>query len=176
MSHQPKKSLSVTCSVRKSRCGRPLVRNESHGIEDRHHGVQATYAPRLSCGSKDARARARWNRKETKSRFDLSSHVRIGSFSPLTSKDGNQHMYRLAWTDECNDLVGEFKSFTTMYVYYGCWKMNIRKQDRHKHALLSHAGMYQCVRIPLRHKNPPDCFQRALDLLLTKYNSKTCLV
>lgn len=36
--------------------------------------------------------------------------------------------------------------------------------------------MFQCTSIPLALTNAPTCFQRTLDLILTNYKGKTCLV
>ena len=54
--------------------------------------------------------------------------------------------------------------------------MDIHPKDRHKTAFVRHSGTYECLRMPFGLTNAPASFQRALDMILTKYKWKTCLV
>ena len=90
----------------------------------------------------------------------------------MTVKDS----YPLPRMDECIDSLGEAKVFTTLDAYSGYWQMPIREEDRDKTAFVCHAGTYQYRRMPFGLTNAPASFQRALDLILTKYKWKTCLI
>ena len=90
----------------------------------------------------------------------------------MTLKDS----YPLPRMDDCIDSLGNAKFFTTLDAYSGYWQMNIRKRDRHKTAFVTHSGAYQCIRMPFGLTNAPASFQRALDMILTKFKWKTCLV
>ena len=78
--------------------------------------------------------------------------------------------------DECIDSLGYSKIFTTLDAFSGYWQMKVAKEDRHKTAFTCHAGTYQCVRMPFGLTNAPATFQRGLDIVLTKFKWKTCLV
>lgn len=55
--------------------------------------------------------------------------------------------------------------------------MDICEQDRHKTGFICHAGIFQCVWMKFGFlTNGPACFQQYLEIILTKYNWKTCLV
>lgn len=54
--------------------------------------------------------------------------------------------------------------------------MNIRKKDRPKIALLFHARTVRCVWGAFRLTNDLAYFQRALDIIPTKYKWKTFLI
>ena len=107
-------------------------------------------------------------KKDGKLRFCID-YRRLNS---MTVKD----TYPLPRMDECIDSLGDAQYFTTLDAYSGYWQMRIRKQDRPKTAFVCHAGTFQCTRMPFGLTNAPACFQRALDLVLTKYKWKTCLV
>lgn len=54
--------------------------------------------------------------------------------------------------------------------------MNTQKQDKPKMAFDCHSGVFQFIRMQFSLKNAPGCFKRALDIVLTRYFWKTCLV
>ena len=84
--------------------------------------------------------------------------------------------YPLPRIDDCIDSLGDAVIFSTLDANSGYWQMKIRKQDRHKTAFVTHSGVYQYVRMPFGLTNAPASFQRALDLILTKFKWKTCLI
>ena len=90
----------------------------------------------------------------------------------LTVKDS----YPLPRMDECIDSLGDAQVFTTLDAYWGYWQVPVNPQDRTKTSLVCHAGQYQCVRMPFGLTNAPATFQRALDIVRTKFKWKSCLV
>ena len=84
--------------------------------------------------------------------------------------------YPIPRMDECINSLGDARIFSTLDAYSGYWQMNVAKEDRHKTAFVCHSGTFQCKRMPFGLTNAPATFQRALDLILTKYKWKTCLV
>lgn len=54
--------------------------------------------------------------------------------------------------------------------------MNIRKQYRHKTEFICQPGEFQFIGMSFSLTNAPECFQRALDIILTKYKCNTFLV
>ena len=107
-------------------------------------------------------------KKDGKLRFCIDYR----KLNSMTVKD----TYPLPRMDECIDTLGEAQYFTTLDAYSGYWQMKIRKEDRYKTAFVCHEGTFQCKRMPFGLTNAPACFQRALDLILTKFKWKTCLV
>ena len=107
-------------------------------------------------------------KKDGKLRFCIDYR----KLNSMTVKD----TYPLPRMDECIDSLGESEYFTTLDAFAGYWQINLRKRDRHKTAFVCHAGTYQYKRMPFGLTNAPACFQRALDMILTKYKWKTCLV
>lgn len=90
----------------------------------------------------------------------------------MTLKDS----YPLPRMDDCIDSLGQAKIFSTLDAYSGYWQMHIREEDRPKTAFVTHSGTYQYIRMPFGLTNAPASFQRALDVVLTKYKWETCLV
>ncbi len=107
-------------------------------------------------------------KKDGKLRFCIDYR----KLNSMTVKDS----YPLPRMDECIDTLGEAKVFTTLDAYSGYWQVNVKKDDRPKTAFVCHAGAYQCVRMPFGLTNAPATFQRALDLVLSKFKWQTCLV
>ena len=90
----------------------------------------------------------------------------------MTIKDS----YPLPRIDDCIDSLGDAVIFSTLDANSGYWQMKIRKEDRHKTVFFTHSGVFQYVRMPFGLTNAPASFQRALDLILTKFKWKTCLI
>ncbi len=134
--------------------------------------------------------------------FEVDKQLKAGVIEPATSewaapvlfapkKDGRlrfcvdyrklnemtvRDSYPLPRMDECIDSLGEAKVFSTLDAYAGYWQMPVKAKDRAKTAFVCHAGTYQYRRMPFGLTNAPASFQRALDLILTKYKWKTCLI
>lgn len=78
--------------------------------------------------------------------------------------------------EDCLDLLGDASIFNSLDAYSSYWQMNVAKEDRLKMAFTCHAGTFQCVSMPFGLTNAPANFQRGLDMVLSKYKWKTCLV
>ena len=107
-------------------------------------------------------------KKDGKLRFCIDYR----KLNEVTVKDS----YPIPRMDDCLDSLGEASVFTGLDAYSGYWQMNVAKGDRPKTAFTCHAGTYQCVRMPFGLTNAPATFQRGLDMVLSKYKWKTCLV
>ena len=100
-------------------------------------------------------------KKDGKLRFCID-YRRLNS---MTIRDS----YPLPRMDDCIDSLGSATIFTTLDAYSGYWQLAIKKEDRHKTAFVTHNGVYQCNRMPFGLTNAPASFQRALDMILTKF-------
>ena len=78
--------------------------------------------------------------------------------------------------DESIDSLGEASFFTTLDANAGYNQVRLAKKDRHKSAFVCHEGLYQYIRMPFGMTNAPATFQRTLDIVLSRYKWKTCLV
>lgn len=78
--------------------------------------------------------------------------------------------------DDCIDSLVNAKIFSTLDENSSYWQVPILNQDRNKTAFTSHAGIFRYKRIPFGLTNATGSFQRALDLLLSKFKWNTCLV
>ncbi|CAN8070819.1 unnamed protein product, partial [Agarophyton chilense] len=78
--------------------------------------------------------------------------------------------------DECIDSLGEANVFTTLDANSGYWKVPIAEEDQDKTAFACLVGLYRFKRMPFGFRNEPATFQRTLDIFLSRYKWKTCLV
>ena len=90
----------------------------------------------------------------------------------LTIKD----TYPLPRMDEGLDSLGEAKYFTTLDCNSGYRQIPIAEEDRNKTTFTCHARTYRFLRMPFGLCNAPPTFQRTVDILLSGYRWKTCLV
>ena len=84
--------------------------------------------------------------------------------------------YPLPHMDECIDSLGDSCVFSTLDCNTGYWKIPLHEADRDKTTFCPHAGTYPFIRMPFGLRNAPATFQRAIDILLSGLEWKTCLV
>ena len=90
----------------------------------------------------------------------------------MTIKDS----YPLPRMDECIDSLGDARIFTTLDAFNRYWQIEIPKEDRGKSAFVCHAGQFQYIRVTFGLTNAPATFQRGLDVILSRFKWKPCLV
>ena len=90
----------------------------------------------------------------------------------VTKKD----TYPLPRLEDCIDSLGNAKWFSTLDCNCGFWQIKLNEEDREKTAFTSHAGTFQWNSMPFGLCNAPATFQRTLDILLSGYNWRSCLV
>lgn len=90
----------------------------------------------------------------------------------ITVKD----TYPLPRMDECLDSLGDMRIFSVLDAISGYWQMPIPEEDRDKTAFSCHSGLYRFNRMLFGLTNAPATFQRAMDILLSPFRWKSCLV
>lgn len=80
--------------------------------------------------------------------------------------------YALPKMDECIDEFGDAEYFRKLDAYSEYWQIEISLQYVPKTSFECNSGTLQCTRMPFGLMNVRNCFQRALDLILTKYKIK----
>ena len=84
--------------------------------------------------------------------------------------------YPLPRMDECLDSLRDTKVFSALDAISGYWQMPIPESGRNKTAFSCHSGLYRFSRMPFGLTNAPATFQRAMDILLSPFRWKSCLV
>lgn len=84
--------------------------------------------------------------------------------------------YPLPRMEDCPDSLKNAQYFTALDCNAGYWRVLIALGDRKKTTFTCHEGWYQFCRMPFGICNAPATFQRAVDILLSKYRLKTCLM
>ena len=90
----------------------------------------------------------------------------------ITVKD----TYPLPRMDDCLDSLGDASIFTTLDCNSGYWQIPVAEEDRDKTTFTCHEGCFCFLRMPFGLCNAPATFQRTLDILLSGFRWKTCLV
>ena len=84
--------------------------------------------------------------------------------------------YSIPRMDECLDSLGEANVFATLDCNSGYCQIPVAEEDRLKTTFTRHAGTFQFNRMPFGLMNAPATFQRMLDILLSGYRWKSCLI
>ncbi len=84
--------------------------------------------------------------------------------------------YPIPFMDECIESLGSNKIFSTLECSSEYWQIPIAEKDRDKKAFICRSGLYRLRRMPFPRTNTPATFHRTLDILLSSYKWKTCLV
>ena len=90
----------------------------------------------------------------------------------LTVRDS----YPLPRMEDCLDSLGEEAFFTTLDWNSEYWRITVAEEDRAKIAFTCHEGWFEFRRMPFGLCNAPSTFQRTVDMLLSGYKWRTCLV
>ena len=85
-------------------------------------------------------------------------------------------IYPIPRMDECIDSLGDANIFTTLDCNSGYWQIPVSPEDRDKTAFTCHSGLYRYKRMPFGLTNAPATFQRTLDILLSPFRWRSCLV
>ena len=78
--------------------------------------------------------------------------------------------------DDCLDSLVDATVFSTLDCNAGYWQIPVAAEDRDKTTFTSHTGLCRFFRLPFGLVNAPASFQRALDIILSGLQWKTCLV
>ena len=78
--------------------------------------------------------------------------------------------------DECIHSLGEANVFTTLDCNLGYWQIPVAERDQDKTTFTCHEGTYRYKRMPFGLTNAPATFQRTLDIALSAFKWKSCLV
>ena len=84
--------------------------------------------------------------------------------------------YPLPRMDDCLDSLGHANIFSTLDANWGYWHVPMQESDIEKTAFCTHEGLFEFKRMPFGLTNAPATFQRALDIVLSKFKWKTALV
>ena len=84
--------------------------------------------------------------------------------------------YPLPRIDECINSLEEANILPTLDCNSGYWQIPGSHRDRDKTAFVFHSGLYRYKGMPFGLTNAPATFQRTLDIHLSQYKWKSCLV
>lgn len=87
-----------------------------------------------------------------------------------------KYSYQHPRMDEGFYSLRDARTFTTLDAYSGYWQVPISPEQKQKMAFVFHAGTFQYKVMSLGLTNKPANFQRVLNLNLTKFKWKTCLI
>lgn len=105
---------------------------------------------------------------------DSSLRFRV-DYSRLNDLSHEDH-YTIPRMDEFVDSLDDATVFTTPDANSGFWLIPLNDKDRQKIVFTTHVGSFEFIRIPLGLKSGPASFQRALDIALSGFTWKICLV
>ena len=71
--------------------------------------------------------------------------------------------------DDCMDSIGDAVVFTTLDCNSGYWQIPVALEDRDKTMFTTHMGTISHLRIRFGLKGAPATFQRALDIILCRW-------
>jgi hypothetical protein len=77
--------------------------------------------------------------------------------------------------DDCLDLLGEARYFSTLDATCGYWQIDVNGPDREKTAFTSHKELYQFKLMPFGLMTAPATFQRAIDIVLSSVRFQCAL-
>ena len=78
--------------------------------------------------------------------------------------------------DECLDYLGEAAYFKNLDANCGYWQLDDHDPHRHKTALVFHRRVFEYNRMPFCGCTASASFQRTVDIVLSNFRWKTCLV
>lgn len=92
-----------------------------------------------------------------------------------TKKDGKLRIF-IDYLDGLFASIGYEKVFTNLEAYSGYWQVQIRPGDKQKTRFVYHSGAYHHNPMPFGLVNYPAKFQRAYDIVHTKYKWNNPLI
>lgn len=84
--------------------------------------------------------------------------------------------YSLPSMNSSLDFLAHARIFSALDAYSSYWQMSIRKKGRPETVFVTHSSTHQYIRIPIGLTNVPASRRHAFDIILAKYEWKTCLV